>query len=310
MIRSNALDGETIGHPDTYTSSRDDYGGPVRNSEVTWMERRGNEDRVRTEGGGRKQDPGRLGVASEDPRPGEYGRSLRVAASQGPGTQGSTAKRDVTSWVNWRSALYLFVLGWICVFLVPLTSFWWIVPVCGAAVPITLAMLERPGLKLNRPDDTKVMERELLGALAEGGEITPTTAAMRTSLTVDEASKMLEELTRKGHLNVHVEDGTMAYALRDRDRHETPGKVSAPLEAESDGAPRRPGARRRLDDPLSGRELEVLNLLASGRTNSEVARDLFVSVGTVKSHTNNIYRKLGARNRAGALARARGLDLL
>ena len=53
-----------------------------------------------------------------------------------------------------------------------------------------------------------------------------------------------------------------------------------------------------------------LNLLASGRTNSEVARDLYISVGTVKSHTNNIYRKLGARNRTGALARARGLNLL
>jgi ATP/maltotriose-dependent transcriptional regulator MalT len=127
---------------------------------------------------------------------------------------------------------------------------------------------------------------------------------------VDEASKMLEELAGKGHLILHVEDGIMAYALYERDRHETPGEVSAPLEAESDGALRRPGARRRLDDPLSGRELEVLSLLASGRTNSEVARDLFVSVGTVKSHTNNIYRKLGARNRAGALARARGLDLL
>ena len=259
------------------------------------MEHRENEARGRTEGGGRKRGPG-------------DGRSLRVAASQGSGARGSTAKRDVLSWVNWQSALYVFVLGWICVFLVPLTSFWWIVPVLGAAVPITLAMLERPGLK--RPDDRKFKERELLGALAEGGELTPTTAAMRTSLTVDEASKMLEELAGKGHLKLHVQDGIMAYALCDWDRHETPGEVSAPLEAESDGALRQPGARRRLDDPLSGRELEVLSLLASGRTNSEVARDLFVSVGTVKSHTNNIYRKLGARNRAGALARARGLDLL
>jgi DNA-binding CsgD family transcriptional regulator len=61
---------------------------------------------------------------------------------------------------------------------------------------------------------------------------------------------------------------------------------------------------------LSERELEVLNLLASGKTNSEGARDLFVSVGTVKSHTGNIYRKLDARNRAEALARARELGLI
>ena len=54
----------------------------------------------------------------------------------------------------------------------------------------------------------------------------------------------------------------------------------------------------------------MLNLLASGKTNSEVARDLFVSVGTVKSHTGNIYRKLGAKNRAEAVAQARDLNLL
>jgi ATP/maltotriose-dependent transcriptional regulator MalT len=133
---------------------------------------------------------------------------------------------------------------------------------------------------------------------------------MRTSFTVDEASKMLDELAAKGHLEMHVEDGIMAYALRERDWQESKGDVSASPEAEGDVAERRRGARNQLDDALSGRELEVLNLLASGRTNSEVARDLFLSVGTVKSHTNNIYRKLGARNRAGALARARGLDLL
>jgi DNA-binding NarL/FixJ family response regulator len=61
---------------------------------------------------------------------------------------------------------------------------------------------------------------------------------------------------------------------------------------------------------LSERELEVLNLLATGKTNSEVARELFVSVGTVKSHSGNIYRKLGAKNRTEALARARGLRLI
>ncbi len=123
---------------------------------------------------------------------------------------------------------------------------------------------------------------------------------------------MLDELARKGHLKLQVEDGVVAYILRDRDRHETLGKVSAPLEAESesDGAPRRLRAPQLLDDPLSERELEVLNLLASGRTNSEVARELFVSVGTVKSHTGNIYRKLDAKNRAEAIARARELKVL
>ena len=89
-----------------------------------------------------------------------------------------------------------------------------------------------------------------------------------------------------------------------------PQPPSAPAEPEREGAPPRPGEHRRLDEPLSARELEVLGLLASGKTNSEVARDLFVSVGTVKSHTGNIYRKLGANNRAEAVSRAGDLKLL
>ena len=218
----------------------------------------------------------------------------------------STAKRDAASWINWQTTLYLFVLGWICILLVPLTNFWWLALVCGMAVPIALAALDRPGLTSGRPDKN-VKERELLDALAERGELTPTTAVMRTSLTIDEASKMLEGLARKGHLELRVEDGIMAYALRDQS--ELPGRRSTPSETESDGAPPRLGAQQ-LDDPLSERELEVLALLASGRTNAEIARDLFVAMGTVKSHTGNIYRKLGAKNRAEALARSRELKLL
>jgi ATP/maltotriose-dependent transcriptional regulator MalT len=199
-----------------------------------------------------------------------------------------------------------------CILLAPLTSFWWLALLCGTAVPIALAMLDRSSLVLQMLDDGKVKERELLHILAERGELTPTTAAMRTSLTVDEASKMLQKLAQKGHLKLRVEDGIMAYALRERDRHEIPGKVSAPLEpeSESDGAPRRLGAPQQLDDPLSEREREVLNLLASGRTSSEIARDLFISVGTIKYHTGNIYRKLDIKNRAEALARARELKMI
>lgn len=222
-----------------------------------------------------------------------------------------TTERNAASWVNWQSALYVFVLGAICLVLVPLTSLWWIVPLLGAAVPITLAVLDKPILTSGRPDDKKVKERELLGALAERGELTPTTAAMRTSLTVDEASKTLEELAQKGHLKLEVEEGIMAYALRERDRDEMQSTDSGLLEAGAENAPpNRAPACQTLEDPLSERELEVLALLASGRTNSEIASNLFVSVGTIKSHTGNIYRKLEAKNRTEALARARELGLI
>jgi DNA-binding CsgD family transcriptional regulator len=277
------------------------------------MEHRGKEVRGQLEDCGRKQNPGHLGeVASDASRFGEDDRFAKAEASRSTNSESSIPKRDVAVWVNWQSALYVLVLGTICILLVPLTTFWWLALICGTVVPVALAMLERPGLTSKRGDNRKVKERELLHVLAERGELTPTTAAVRTSLTIDEASKMLEELARKGHLKLRVEDGLMAYSLRERDRHETLGKVSAPLEveSESDRVSRRLGARKQLDDPLSERELEVLNLLASGRTNSEIAGDLFVSVGTVKSHTGNIYRKLDAKNRAEALARARELKVL
>jgi ATP/maltotriose-dependent transcriptional regulator MalT len=135
---------------------------------------------------------------------------------------------------------------------------------------------------------------------------------MRTSLTVDEASKMLKGLTRKGHLELQGEGGIMAYALRERGRSELPGKISsAPSERVSEGNGAPPWRdTQQLVEPLSERELEVLELVASGRTNAEIARDLFVAMGTVKSHTGNIYRKLDAKNRAEALGRARELKLL
>jgi len=54
----------------------------------------------------------------------------------------------------------------------------------------------------------------------------------------------------------------------------------------------------------------VLALIAAGNSNEEIASKLFVSVSTVKTHINRLYRKLGARSRTQALARARDLDLI
>ena len=289
------------------TSSSD---GHVRKGEVRSMGHFRSEARGRAQGGGREQDPGRLGVASSDPRSGEYGRSSEIAVRRAPGTRGSTPRRGGSSWVNWQSALYVFVLGAVCVPLASLTSFWWIIPVLGAVVPVALAALNKPRLVSGERDDRKLKERELLHALAEQGDLTPAAAAMRTSLTVDEASKMLEDLTRKGHLNPLAEDGVVSYALPERDRRGSQDAALPPTDEPSEAWRESDGAPRRLEDPLSERELEVLTLLASGRTNSEVARYLFVSVGTVKSHTGNIYRKLDAKNRAEAIARARKLALL
>lgn len=129
---------------------------------------------------------------------------------------------------------------------------------------------------------------------------------MYTSLTVDEAAKMLDELAGKGYLKLRTEDGIIAYYRQEHNRSLAPDGAPIPVEppAEEGTASERP------DDPLSERELEVLALLASGRTNAEISGDLFVAVGTVKSHLNSIYRKLGAVNRAEAIAKARKSNLL
>jgi len=61
---------------------------------------------------------------------------------------------------------------------------------------------------------------------------------------------------------------------------------------------------------LSERELEVLQLIAEGLTNPEIASRLFLSLNTVKVHARNIYGKLGVHNRTQAVARARVLGVL
>ncbi|MGY1687122.1 response regulator [Geodermatophilus sp. SYSU D00867] len=78
--------------------------------------------------------------------------------------------------------------------------------------------------------------------------------------------------------------------------------------AQLDDAPRpRP---QPLVVPLSDRELDVLRLLAEGRSNREIARTLYLAEGTVKNHVTSVLGKLGARDRTQAALRARALDLV
>ena len=65
-----------------------------------------------------------------------------------------------------------------------------------------------------------------------------------------------------------------------------------------------------LVDPLSGRELEVLRLLGSDLGGPAIARELFVSLNTVRTHTTHIYTKLGVNSRRAAVSRAHQLGLL
>ena len=81
------------------------------------------------------------------------------------------------------------------------------------------------------------------------------------------------------------------------------------------GAPADGGASPRVPVPhlveqLTGRELEILALLATGQSNQRIARDLFISLDTVKKHVSHVLGKLGAANRTEAVARGRELGLI
>ena len=81
---------------------------------------------------------------------------------------------------------------------------------------------------------------------------------------------------------------------------------AAPTTTSGDQTHRIPG----LVDPLSERELDVLRLLATDLDGPDIARRLFVSVNTMRTHTKGIYAKLGVNNRRAAVRRAEELDLL
>jgi LuxR family maltose regulon positive regulatory protein len=68
--------------------------------------------------------------------------------------------------------------------------------------------------------------------------------------------------------------------------------------------------REPLDQPLTNRELDIVHLMAERLSNKEIAAKLFIAPGTVKRHTNNIYRKLATHDRQKAVAEARAMGLI
>ncbi|MEJ8649191.1 response regulator transcription factor [Streptomyces sp. MS1.AVA.3] len=104
-----------------------------------------------------------------------------------------------------------------------------------------------------------------------------------------------------------IEAGATGYLLKDTPREELFTAVRAAAEGRTVLSPaiasrlvsrvRSPG-----NEPLSAREREVLALVAKGTSNREIAAVLFISEATVKTHLTHIYGKLGAKDRAAAVA--------
>lgn len=61
---------------------------------------------------------------------------------------------------------------------------------------------------------------------------------------------------------------------------------------------------------LSARELEILNLMAQGNSNQEIANSIFISLSTVKTHNQNIFEKLDVKRRTQAVEKAKRLQII
>ncbi len=115
----------------------------------------------------------------------------------------------------------------------------------------------------------------------------------------------------EGYVRVFVDEGgPIALLLEDAARRRlAPGYVRQLLAALGRTKARAP-VQEGLIEPLSQRELEVLRLLGTDLGGPEIANQLVVSLNTVRTHTRNIYAKLGVNNRRAAVRRAEELDLL
>jgi LuxR family maltose regulon positive regulatory protein len=114
-----------------------------------------------------------------------------------------------------------------------------------------------------------------------------------------------------GFIRIFVDEGPpMAALLREAAKHGTVSNYVRQLLAAFGKAEGRTPVTQLLIEPLSEREFEVLRLLGTELNGPEIARELMVSLNTMRTHTKSIYNKLGVNSRQMAIRRAEELDLL
>jgi LuxR family maltose regulon positive regulatory protein len=158
---------------------------------------------------------------------------------------------------------------------------------------------------------SRAIELLMLQALASqaGGDATQAMMTLEQALTLAEPG---------GYVRIFVDEGPpmarLLYAVLSRGI--APNYVQRLLAAFPSAVPEQADSSKSQApesewiEPLSERELEVLQLIAKGLTNREIASRLFLSVNTVKAHARTIYGKLDAHNRTQAVARAGALGIL
>jgi LuxR family transcriptional regulator, maltose regulon positive regulatory protein len=152
-----------------------------------------------------------------------------------------------------------------------------------------------------------VIEILVLQALTDHarGDVPDAVAALERALTLAEP---------EGYVRVFVGEGPpMASLLRRVAKQRTGWDYVRRLlnpRSHAGATPPAGPARQRLVEPLSERELEVLRLLGSDLDGPDIARELTVSLNTLRTHTRNIYAKLGVNSRRAAVRQAAELNLL
>ncbi len=145
----------------------------------------------------------------------------------------------------------------------------------------------------------------------------------RDAVTV--LAEMLTLASQQGHVRVFADEGPAMAALLGRliaaqRAHQAAAQVPLAFLGRLQrafahtspvlGPQSAPAVVPGLIEPLTSRELEVLRLLAAGRSNQDIARELVVTLDTIKKHVSHILGKLGGSNRTEAVTRARQLDLI
>jgi LuxR family maltose regulon positive regulatory protein len=175
----------------------------------------------------------------------------------------------------------------------------------------------------NRADDALILLERLLvqvEALGQMGRALEVLILHALALTdIGDTAGALASLTRalmlgqpEGYVRAFLDESApIAKLLRRAGSHGISPKYVAELLSQFDrevGIV--PASQQPLIEPLTERELEVLHLLADGMSNQEIARKLVVALGTAKTHTASLYRKLDVVSRTQAVARARELGIL
>src|SRR3954447_902140 len=168
----------------------------------------------------------------------------------------------------------------------------------------TIAFLERLGQAAEESGRTgSLIDVLVVQALAHQArrDMAVAVATIRRALTLAEP---------EGYVRLFVDEGAPMASLLRAVAKQGAGSYVRRLLADVEAAGGSPPAKRDLTAPLSARELDVLRLLGSDLDGPDIARELFVSLNTVRTHTKNIYAKLGVNNRRAAVRRARELALL